>query len=175
MSKSKRTRRGITRRAEKEIITLYASGFGKRAIAAHMTRHGFKTARGGRIWHPHVVRLVLVRNGVWEARERTRRRPAYEAFASMFVIDESSGCHNWTGHIDRDGYGAFRGRGAHRFAFEHRHGPLKDRPLHHVCANRRCVNPVHLLPVADAQAHARLERLERDFIAEVRAMSGATC
>jgi hypothetical protein len=87
-------------------------------------------------------------------------------------VDKSSsanGCWLWNGNKDRKGYGRFGQERAHRVAFEAEHGPLNGQHLHHVCGNASCVNPVHLLPVPDAVGHARLEKLEKAFIAEVEA------
>lgn len=80
--------------------------------------------------------------------------PAIERF-SRRIRAVPSGCIEWTGTVDRYGYGQFRpgGRdsanmGAHRWAYETHVGPIPT-GLHidHLCRNRRCVNPDHLEPV----------------------------
>lgn len=64
-------------------------------------------------------------------------------------------CIEWTGWIDRYGYGQFRLSGAngamvgaHRFSYEFHVAPIPA-GLHidHLCRNRKCVNPAHLEPV----------------------------
>lgn len=65
-------------------------------------------------------------------------------------------CWLWTGAIGTDGYGQFsldgHLRGAHRVAYEMRHGPI---PLglepDHLCRVRSCVNDAHLEPVTHAE------------------------
>lgn len=79
-------------------------------------------------------------------------RPADERFAA-YMTQVDSGCIEWTGCIDRYGYGQFRpagGRqsikvGAHRWAYEHFVGPIPSGfQIDHLCRNRKCVNPAHL-------------------------------
>jgi hypothetical protein len=60
----------------------------------------------------------------------------------MPVID---GCHLWTAFVDRDGYGKFQGRGAHRWYYEMIVGLVPAGfELDHLCRKRSCVNPDHL-------------------------------
>lgn len=79
------------------------------------------------------------------------------------------GCWRWTAGVDKDGYGAFhltsqpvkRQGNAHRFAYLALAGTVSDdRILEHLCLNRRCVNPAHLVPVTRRTNEAlRLSRL----------------
>ncbi len=84
-------------------------------------------------------------------------------FYSKVQVDETSGCWNWSARLDRTGYGRFywrnRDEAAHRLAFQYTKGHIPDGlVLHHICRNKRCVNPAHLEPVtntANIQLHAR--------------------
>lgn len=129
-------------------------------------------------WTAQFVENILRSAGVWDPQrprisEDPRETAAEQSESFWSLVDKHSspiGCWLWTGRIDRRGYGRFGDTRAHRFAFESEHGPLGDTPLHHVCANRRCVNSAHLLPVEGPSAHARLEKLEKAFIAETRTL-----
>ena len=72
-------------------------------------------------------------------------------------VDIGDGCWYWKGSINRDGYGVFTGKLAHRVIFEHVYGPfpagtVADHICHNkavcaggmLCLHRRCVNPTHL-------------------------------
>jgi hypothetical protein len=56
-----------------------------------------------------------------------------ERFDSKWTPDPNTGCHLWTAHVDRDGYGKFRDGAAkhnvyaHRYALERRLGRPIDR------------------------------------------------
>lgn len=61
-------------------------------------------------------------------------------------------CWEWTGALDRHGYGVTRENyvlwRAHRWVWTFLVGPIEDAlDLDHLCRNRKCVNPDHLEPV----------------------------
>ena len=90
-------------------------------------------------------------------------RPADERFAEKVVIDEQSGCHEWSGSRDKRGYGRFSREGntglAHVYAYERQHGSVPDGlELDHLCRNTRCVNPLHLEAVTHRENMKRSGR-----------------
>src|SRR3990167_3926588 len=84
-----------------------------------------------------------------EERGRPRRDPV-ERFYESVQGDPTTGCWNWLGFIQPNGYGQFSPGGkahglAHRFSYELVHGPMpKGLEIDHLCRNRACVNPDHL-------------------------------
>src|SRR5207245_8252545 len=67
---------------------------------------------------------------------------------TKFVIRNDSGCWEWTGAVQPNGYGRFDGGYSHRFSFESfRYSIPHGLQVDHLCRNRRCVNPFHLQPV----------------------------
>lgn len=71
-----------------------------------------------------------------------------ERFGSQ-IEPTPDGCWRWTGKLDARGYGvaSLNGvSGAHRVVYSVLVGPIPEgHHVHHVCHNRVCVNPDHLM------------------------------
>jgi hypothetical protein len=101
---------------------------------------------------------------------RLQGDPTEEFWAQTAPND--NGCLIWQGCVKTEGYGKYDGGGkqmfAHRKAYELTHGPLPAGVhVHHLCREKLCVLPGHLLPVAAGGkwSHKTLHRLE-DAIVE---------
>lgn len=81
-------------------------------------------------------------------------KPPIQRFMA-FVEISGTGCWEWTGALDKDGYGVHFWTGKtwmrpHRWAYEYFVGPVPDGLIlgHRAsCHNRRCVNYEHLSPI----------------------------
>lgn len=86
----------------------------------------------------------------------------------MRAVQKSSndGCWNWTGRLNKKGYGEIQMHGikhlAHR-AIYLAHGIAIPEGLHldHLCRNKSCVNPAHLEPVTNAENTRRQHAARR--------------
>ena len=83
---------------------------------------------------------------------------------SKICVSES-GCWEWTGALNGNGYSCVGQNGAsrlaHRVSYELLVGPIPDGlTIDHLCRNRPCVNPSHLEPVTGAENTRRMFRLQ---------------
>lgn len=83
-----------------------------------------------------------------------KRTSDLERFRSH--VQKAGDCWEWTGQLDRYGYGAFKYQGkkhkAHRWIYEKLHFTLEpDMVVDHLCRNRKCVRPEHLELVTMAE------------------------
>jgi len=70
-------------------------------------------------------------------------------FNKKYIVDDETGCWEWQGALDKDGYGVIKIKGkmikAHRFAYETFIGPLiEGLVICHNCNHPKCVNFNHL-------------------------------
>lgn len=100
-----------------------------------------------------------------------KAKPILDRLADKFTVGD--GCWEWTGTLNRDGYGSFQlGHGvaarAHRVLYEQLVGPIPE-GLHidHLCYNPCCVRPDHLEPVTQAENNRRAWDRRRAMNAEV--------
>lgn len=79
--------------------------------------------------------------------------PVIDRILARCVVNESTGCWDWTGGLDGNGYGQVSvgsgiRRATHRVMFEHFVSDIPDGlHLDHMCERPTCCNPYHLDPV----------------------------
>ena len=72
------------------------------------------------------------------------------------TIDPIYLCWLWTGAINKEGYGVYDGKAAHRVVYESERGPIPDGlMLDHRCRNRACVSPMHTEAVSQSTNEKR--------------------
>ena len=78
-----------------------------------------------------------------------------------FVVDPETGCWLCTGASQGDGYAMINSEPAHRYAYKAANGEITTgHQVHHLCDNRHCIYPAHLVAVSRAD-HNRIHRYER--------------
>lgn len=92
------------------------------------------------------------------------RRLEIQDFLARIDFDTETKCWNYTGYIDQNGYGCFGSvvgkrrypKRAHWFSYEHFIGERLDgMHIHHLCENKRCANPDHLVQL-DPREHVNV-------------------
>lgn len=77
-------------------------------------------------------------------------------------INKVKACWLWTGKVNRDGYGAIRWYIAHREMYKRFFGSIRTGyVVHHMCHNKRCINPMHLLEISRVE-HSKLHAFKVD-------------
>lgn len=84
-----------------------------------------------------------------------------------YVELQPNGCWQWTGALNRRGYGTMVVPGAsttraHRVVYEDMRGAISaGLTLDHLCGNKACVHPQHLEPVTAEENTARYRKAHR--------------
>jgi len=79
------------------------------------------------------------------------------------LVDNDTGCWNYCGKIQSNGYGNHRG-----YYKKYKGQIPTGLTLDHLCKNKRCVNPKHLEAVSAAENRQRAAKITRDTVDEIR-------
>lgn len=127
------------------------SGMKQKTIANAVYRGYLKQVSGDARVFVDSSRFTLEEINRWllAGRHRYTDRSTIDALHPFVHTIPESGCWVWTAGISHRGYGLYRGKRAHRVAWEQANGPIPDgMVLDHVCRVRCCVNPNHLRVVS---------------------------
>ncbi len=94
--------------------------------------------------HKHYVRWR--RHGDPLRTNQPKRDGYPDSWLHSKIVVSDSGCWEWQGTIDANGYGVVRGSfRAHQLTFTRYVGPVPEGlEIDHLCRNRACCNPQHL-------------------------------
>lgn len=97
--------------------------------------------------------------------ESERQRARFGNSFDEMVERSPTGCLEWIGTKDKDGYGSrgsrYGQRRSHRYAYEKAYGPIPTGMLvRHKCDNPACCEPTHL--VLGSQAENVSDKVERN-------------
>lgn len=109
--------------------------------------------KAGRMCRPCAAKI-----GTSAARE-ANIQPVEQRFMK-YVKKATSGCWEWGGTLQKNGYSTFYHNGktvrGHRWSYEHFTAPIpQGKEIDHLCRNRKCVNPSHLEPVTRKENRRR--------------------
>ena len=95
-----------------------------------------------------------------------------DRFHKKYTVDIKTGCWNWIGSKDKEGYGVFwdnrikNNARAHRISMEIHGTPIpKDLQTLHQCDNKSCVNPAHLK--AGTNRQNQIEARDRGLLGDL--------
>jgi predicted XRE-type DNA-binding protein len=106
-------------------------------------------------------------------KETDRKRNRFgKPFERQLSRNQMTGCLEWTGKIDKDGYGRrgsrYGQKRSHRHAYELAYGLIPDgKIVRHKCDNPKCCEPTHLLigdhsdNIADKVSRKRVAKGEK--------------
>jgi hypothetical protein len=92
------------------------------------------------------------RAGLWykehpEKKKKRQRRPSLDQLLALIEKEPGSGCWLWRGQL-KNGYAELGSKRVQRVLYERFCGPIPATfETHHICSNKHCVNPGHLLAV----------------------------
>lgn len=108
-----------------------------------------------------------VRMDAKNARRRAKRRDGLKRklrpnkWMDYIIVGKIDECWEWTGSLNSNSYPQTRFNGktykVHRLLVEWVYG-FVDGPVHHTCQERRCVNPMHLLPTKNTKEHMQYHK-----------------